>query len=52
MFHVYMILMPWMTASQRLYDDLRERFEAARADREPNVESRLVDADRPEQVHR
>lgn len=50
MFHVYMILMPWLAASQRIYADLRERFDAAYEGRAPRVDTTLLDpADRGEQ---
>lgn len=42
MFHVYMILAPWMAASHRLYDDFGERFRAMREGRMPNVAGPLL----------
>jgi len=35
MFHVYMVLMPWMNASRRLYDAIGEIFQAYRQEGKP-----------------
>ena len=47
MFHVYMILMPWLAASKRLYADYSERFAAFKEGRRALVEPLVGDVTRP-----